>query len=155
MLDAVDRKIIGLLQRDARISNADISRAVGMVPSATLERVRKLEEKGILKGYHAAVDPGAMGMGLLAFVFVKTTEGWTTRETAHALAAIPHVLECHDVAGDDCYLLKVRAGDAGHLNRILREHLGRMETVVSTKTTIVFETYKEVPAVLIEEVDNA
>ena len=154
MLDSVDRKIVGLLQKDARISNADIARAVGMVPSATLERVRKLEEKGYLKGYHAAVDPAVIGLGLLAFVSVQTTEGWTTRETAHALSAIPHVLECHDVAGDDCYLLKVRAGDMAHLNQILREHLGRMETVVNTKTTIVFETYKESHTVLIEEVDR-
>lgn len=153
-MDQVDRRIIGCLQKDARISNAEIARHIGMAPSATYERLRKLEERGIISGYRVQLNQEAMGFGLLAFVFVKTQEAWSTRETAERLAAIPNILECHDVAGDDCYLLKVRAKDTKDLNNLLRDHLGAIPTVVSTKTTIVFETFKEMLQMPIEEVSH-
>ena len=152
MIDDIDRQILAILQKDGRTGNADIARQVGMAPSGTLERTRKLEDKGLINGIHARVNLDMLGYGLLAFISVRTTEGWSTRETARKLAEIPNVIECHDVAGDDCYLLKVRARNTRHLNVLLRKYLGAIPMVVSTRTTIVMETYKELPDLPIEEV---
>ena len=105
------------------------------------ERLRKLEDRGVIRGYEARLDPRPLDFGLLAFVFVKTQE--CGDGTDHLLAEIPEVLEVHDVAGEDSFLLKVRADSPEGLARILREKLKAIPTVVSTRTTIVLETIKE------------
>ncbi len=142
-IDSKDREILSILQSDARASNADIARRIGMAQSATLERVRKLEERGLICGYHAHLDPSALGLGLLAFVYVRTSEAAGDVTVAEELAALPEVLEVHHVAGEDCYLAKVRAADPKQIGALLREKLAAMGTVVLTKTTIVLETLKE------------
>ena len=142
MIDAIDRSILTILQQDARTPNAEIARQVGMAPSATLERLRKLEERGVVRGYAATVCPEAVGLGLLAFVFVRTAEGGGAPETRRRLGALPEVVELHHVAGEDCFLAKVRAADTSDLGRLLREGIGAIETVRSTRTTIVLETVK-------------
>lgn len=142
-IDDTDMRILGMLQDNARISNADIARDVGMAPSATLERVRKLEERGLLKGYEARLDPVLLGRGLTAFVFVRTNEMPVGERAAEALAAIDEVLEVHHVAGEDCFLVKVRASDPRDLHRLIRERIGVIPQVMSTRTTIVLETVKE------------
>src|SRR5215211_2018670 len=103
MINEIDRKILNIMQTDARISNVEIARQVGLAPSAVLERVRKLEERGVIRGYVADIDAAQIGFGLTAFVFVRTQ---SCRTIDRVLAAIPEVLEVHDVAGEDCYLLK-------------------------------------------------
>ncbi|MBG0778133.1 MAG: Lrp/AsnC family transcriptional regulator [Desulfovibrionaceae bacterium] len=141
-LDDVDRKLLGLLQENARISNADLARRVGMAPSAVLERVRKLERRGAILGYEARIDPKALDMGLTAFTFVRTEETPGSIESGELLARIPEVMEVHHTAGQDCYLLKVRVADTEALGRLLIE-FGRIETVRDTRTTIVLTTVKE------------
>ncbi len=141
MIDCKDKEIIAIIQADARISNAEIARQVSLAPSAVLERLRKLEDRGVIRGYEARLDPRPLDFGLLAFVFVKTQE--CGDGTDHLLAEIPEVLEVHDVAGEDSFLLKVRADSPEGLARILREKLKAIPTVVSTRTTIVLETIKE------------
>lgn len=143
MFDDIDLQILELLQANARIGNAEIARQVGMAPSAVLERLRKLEKKGILLGYETRLEPHAVGLGLLAFVMVKTNERAGDVSAGPALAAIPEVLEVHHVAGEDCYLLKVRAPSPEALGRILRDKFGAIRTVSSTRSTIVLETIKE------------
>jgi Lrp/AsnC family leucine-responsive transcriptional regulator len=143
MIDRIDREITSILQSDPRITQAEIAKTVGLAPSAVLQRIRKLEAKGILKDYVAVVDPRAFDLGMLAFVAVRTSEAGTDMPSAVALAGIPEVLEVHHVAGDDCYLLKVRARDAEHLGRILRQQISQVGHVTSTRTTIVLETVKE------------
>jgi Lrp/AsnC family leucine-responsive transcriptional regulator len=143
MLDETDRKILTLLQRDARIPNAEIARTIGMAPSAVLERIRKLEEKGIIREYVARLDPSALGRGLLAFVFVRSDERIGDVRTAPELAKIPGVLEVHHIAGEDCYMVKVRALDTESLGRLLRDRFGAIPTIRSTRTTIVLGTSKE------------
>lgn len=143
MLDEVDREILALLQENARISNAEIARTVGMAPSATLERLRKLEERGVVRGYEPRLDPAALGLGLIAFVFVRSDESPGALGTAEALAAVPEVQEVHHIAGEDCFLAKVRARDTADLARVLRERLGPIESIRATRTTIVLETVKE------------
>src|SRR5438132_7650857 len=101
MIDEIDAVILDLLQENARISQADIARVVGLAPSAVLERIRKLESKGIVRGYAALVDPRALDQSMLAFVAVRTEETPGDDSVANALAKCPEVLELHHVAGDD------------------------------------------------------
>jgi len=142
-IDDIDTMILEFLQKNGRETHAEIARAVGLAPSAVLERVRKLESRGVIGGYTAQIDPRVLDQGMLAFVAVRSEEALATDEVAKALAACPEVLEVHHVAGDDCYLLKVRARDAEHLGSLLRTRFGRIPGVRSTRTTIVLETVKE------------
>jgi len=143
MLDVIDRRILTLLQDQGRISNAEIARQVEMAPSAVLERVRRLEERGIVRGYAARLDARSLDRPLLAFVLVRSDERTGDMGTGQALAEIPEVLEVHHVAGQDCYLVKVRVRDSEALGRLLRERFGAIPHVRSTQSTIVLETIKE------------
>src|SRR3954447_11156505 len=145
MIDDTDASILELLQKNARISQAEVARVVGLAPSAVLERIRKLEARGVIKGYAALVDPHALEQSMLAFVAVRSEQAPGDDSVAQALAKCPEVLELHHVAGDDCYLLKVRARDAEHVGQLLRHKFGRIPGVRSTRTTIVLETVKETP----------
>lgn len=143
MIDEIDRQILNILQENARTSNAEIARQIDMAPSAVLERIRRLEAKGVIQGYEVRINPEALGLGLLAFVFVRSNDMLDETKTAAALAAFPEVQEVHDIAGEDCFVLKVRARDAQSLGRFLRERVGAIRTVHSTRTTIVLETIRE------------
>ena len=142
-IDDIDRQILQILQANARETQADIARAVGLAPSAVLERMRKLESRGVIRGYTADVDPRVIERGMLAFVAVRSEEAPGDDNVARELGRLPDVLEVHHVAGDDCYLVKVRARDAEHLGSLLRTRIGRIAGVKSTRTTIVLETVKE------------
>lgn len=142
-IDDVDVKILVILQENARTTQADVAKAVGLAPSAVLERIRKLEAKGAIREYVAHIDPHLANRALLAFVAVKTNEYGPEQPSAKALAKIPEVLEIHHVAGEDCFLLKVRAKDAEHLGQMLRTQIAAVPGVTSTRTTIVLETVKE------------
>lgn len=154
-VDALDLRILELLQANARETQAEIARDVGLAPSAVLERVRKLEARGVIRGYSALVDPKVLGLPLLAFVSVRSDEVGTDDHVAQALAESPEVLEVHHVAGDDCYLIKVRARDGEHLGGLLRTRFGRIPGVRSTRTTIVLETVKETPRLRISRGQEA
>ena len=152
MINAIDTQILTMLQKDARISNAEIARQVDLAPSAVLERLRKLEERGVIQGYEAKIDPRQVGLGLTVFVSVRTSEcGGGVDE---ALAAIPEVLEVHDVAGEDCYLIKVRTKDTDDLGRLLREKIKLIPKVLGTRTTVVLQTYKETNALPLDRIGN-
>lgn len=148
MIDGTDEQILTILQNDARISNAEIARQIGLAPSAVLERLRKLEDRGTIRGYRTDIDPRAVEFGLTVFVTVKTSECGGDAE--EALVAIPEVLEVHDVAGEDSYLLKVRTKDTEALGRLLREKIKPIPNVLSTRTTVVLQTYKETNALPLE-----
>ena len=152
MINGIDIEILKILQLNSRTSNAEIARQVGLAPSAVFERIRKLEERGVIEGYEARVNPKEMGLPLLAFVFVRADEKPGAEKTAARVAAIPEVLEVHDVAGEDCLLAKVRAADTEALGRLLRDRFGSIDTIVSTRTTIVLETVKESAALPIVSV---
>jgi Lrp/AsnC family leucine-responsive transcriptional regulator len=152
MIDEIDKQILNIVQKDARISNAEIARQVGLAPSAVLERVRKLEERGVIRGYATEIDAAEVGYGLTAFVAVRTHE--CCSETDKFLAQIPEVLEVHDVAGEDSYLLKVRVKNAKDLSRLLRERLKNVPNVAATKTTVVLQTIKETTALPLERINE-
>jgi Lrp/AsnC family leucine-responsive transcriptional regulator len=153
MIDKIDTQILAILQNDARISNAEIARQVGLAPSAVLERVRKMEERGIIRGYSTDIDPHFLDFGLTAFVAVRTSECGGPAEAA--LASVPEVLEVHDVAGEDSYWLKIRTKDTEALGKLLREKIKPIPTVLGTRTTVVLETYKETKTLPIEEKPKA
>jgi len=142
-MDKIDLKILSIVQDNARISNAEISRNLKMAPSAVLERIRKLEEKGVITGYETRLNPKILNHGLAAFIFVREIEGKGDWQTAEQLAKLPEVLEVHHVAGEDCLLVKVRTRDTDHLERLLTKDFGAIESLISTRTTIVLSTTKE------------
>lgn len=149
MIDDIDKKILNILQDNARTSNADIARQVGMAPSAILERVRKLERKNVILGYAARVNPKALGLGLTAFTFVQTQEQVGSIDTGEMLAAVPGVQEVHYAAGTASFLIKVRVADTAALADILKE-IGRIPTVRDTNSTIVLLTVKESSSLPVE-----
>ena len=155
MIDAIDATILDLLQENARISQAEVARVVGLAPSAVLERIRKLEARGVIRGYSALVDPHALDQAMLAFIAVRSEQAPGDDSVSQALAQCPEVLELHHVAGDDCYLLKVRARDAEHIGQLLRHRFGRVPGVRSTRTTIVLETVKETPRLPVRDLPES
>lgn len=143
MIDAVDSKILTIIQQNAKTTNADIARQVDMAASAIFERIKKLEAHGLISGYHARLNPRELGLGLLAFVFVRAEDKGTELDTGERLTQIPEVQEVHHIAGEDCYLVKVRTKDTEALGRLLREQFSSIPTVRSTRTTIVLNTLRE------------
>jgi Lrp/AsnC family leucine-responsive transcriptional regulator len=143
-LDNTDLQILELMQANARISNADLARELNMAPSAVLERVKKLEQKNVIQQYCARINPLAVEQKLLAFIFIRSSEGFTcSSNTAQALAKVPEIQEVHHIAGEDCFLVKVRTADAAALMDLMRNTLQKIPNIASTKTTIVLETVKE------------
>ncbi|HEY8490053.1 MAG TPA: Lrp/AsnC family transcriptional regulator [Dehalococcoidia bacterium] len=142
MIDDIDAKILSILQENARTSNAEIARRLEMAPSAVFERIRKLEARGVIQGYEARLDPKALGSGLLAFIFVRLQD-FGDVSVGRRLAEMPEVQEVHSIAGEDCYLVKVRTRDPESLGRLLQEWFTTIGPITSTRTTIVLGTVKE------------
>jgi len=151
VLDKIDLAILRQMQENARISNADMARELNMAPSAVLERVKKLEQKQIILQYTARLNPSALHQKLLAFVFMKAQDGLGCSTTGKALANIPEVQEVHQIAGEDCYLVKIRTADSASLMQLMRSSFAKIPNILSTRTTIVLETVKEQQQIIIPE----
>jgi Lrp/AsnC family leucine-responsive transcriptional regulator len=151
-LDTTDLEILGLMQDNARITNAEMARHLGLAPSAVLERVKKLEQKNIILRYSAQLNADALRQSLLAFIFIRSSEGFTcSSKTAQALAKLREIQEVHHIAGEDCFLVKVRTADASSLMNFMRSSLQKIPNIASTKTVIVLETVKEEQQLIIPE----
>jgi Lrp/AsnC family leucine-responsive transcriptional regulator len=142
-MDVTDSRLIDLLQENGRATQLELARVVGLSQPAVAERIRKLEERGIIAGYTARVDAIKLGLDLTAFIGVgiehpKFFEGFTKK-----VMALEEVLECHRVAGDDSYLLKVKTRNTRSLDRLLVEVLRTIPGVTRTHTTIVLSSMKE------------
>jgi Lrp/AsnC family transcriptional regulator, leucine-responsive regulatory protein len=146
-MDETDFQILSLLQENARTPVAEIARSVGLGASAIHQRIRKLEETGVIQGYEARLDPHALGRNLVSFVRVQTGEGARAEEITAGLVALPEVQEVHRVVGEDCFFVKVRVRDTRDLADLLDHRIGPIPNVASTKTTIVLTTAKETRAV--------
>jgi Lrp/AsnC family leucine-responsive transcriptional regulator len=152
MIDRTDRQIVSLLQTDARLSNADLAKKVGLTTSTVHERVKKLEKKGIIRGYVAMVDAEALGKPIIAFIRLTVGSASTDYlESKNSVVRIcqdePDVLECHAVAGEDCYILKVRAPSPADLEKLI-ERIRCHAQVSRTTTNIVLSTLKETTQVM-------
>jgi Lrp/AsnC family transcriptional regulator, leucine-responsive regulatory protein len=149
-LDAIDRAILRTLQRDGRIQNTELADSVGLSPSPCLRRVRLLEEAGIIERYVALLDPAKVGMGLTVFARVWLTgqDEETVNPFVEAIRNLPQVVECHLMAGDCDFLLRIVAADLDAYRRFQIEHLGRIKGVRNIKTDIPMQKIKhswEVP----------
>jgi Lrp/AsnC family transcriptional regulator, leucine-responsive regulatory protein len=142
-MDAISLKILKILQQKARVPNIEVARQVGMAPSGVLERVRKLEKEGIIDGYEVRLNPERFGRSLIAFIFVSLQPQSDEFETGQVLASISDIQEVHSVAGEDGFMVKLRAADTAHLERIRREKIAVLPQVRATHTLIALHTYKE------------
>ena len=148
-LDHTSRRILQLLAADGRASYQAVADEIGLSRPAVMERVKRLEEAGFIRGYHARLDRPKSGYPITAFVAIRysVTDNAGDEPRVQALADNPHVLECHHVAGDDCYVLKVAAPSIESLEGVLRE-IKRPGQPVSTRTTIVLSTLFEKPGIV-------
>jgi Lrp/AsnC family transcriptional regulator, leucine-responsive regulatory protein len=143
MIDDKNIEILNIIKENVQHPNAEIAKRVGMAPSAVLERIRKMEKQGVIQGYEVRLNPKLFGMGLTAFIFIKTDNWARGVEVGGLLAAIPEVQEVHHIAGEDCLLAKVRTSDTESLGRFLRDKIGVLPSVYATRTTVVLMTEKE------------
>ncbi|MEU0991802.1 MULTISPECIES: Lrp/AsnC family transcriptional regulator [unclassified Streptomyces] len=134
-LDETDMRILEALQQDGRASYADLARSVSMSASAVTERVRRLEESGVISGYSAVVDPERLGLGILAFVRLRYPTG-NYKPFHDLLATTPEILEAHHVTGEDCFVLKVLARSMRHLESTT----GRIASLGSVTTSVVYSS---------------
>lgn len=142
-MDDIDTRIVDLLQRDARYTQAQVARQVGLSQPSVAERIRKLEEQGIITGYVALVDPRKLGCDITAFIGVNVEHPKHFEDFALVVRALDEVLECHRVAGRQSYLLKVRTANTETLDRLLVEQIRTLPGVARTETTIVLHSVKE------------
>lgn len=145
MIDEISLNILNILLEKARIPNVEVARQVGMAPSAVLERIRKLEKQGIIDGYEVRLNPERFNRRLIAFIFIRTDGKPRPGQTPvpELLSAMPEVQEVHEVAGEDCLLLKLRTADPRELGTLLRERIRPLPGIRSTRTLTVLSTYKE------------
>ena len=142
-MDEVDITIVDLLQADARLTQAQIAKKVGLSQPSVADRIRKLEEQQVVTGYTAKVDPRKLGKDITAFIGVGIEHPKYFDAFARKVMGLEEVLECHRVAGNDSYLLKVRTENTGTLDQLLTEELRTLPGVTRTQTTIVLCSIKE------------
>ncbi len=148
-LDEIDLHILRLLRQDGRMSHAAIAKAVGLSGPAVHERVRKLEQSGVIAGYCAVLDPELLERPHVAFVMVTLSEGNEFASDDPIVARIcdePDVLEFHRIAGEDCYLIKIRTSTNRAMEKLLRR-IRSIRGVARTRTTIVLSTELERPTI--------
>lgn len=146
-MEDLDREIVRLLAADGRMSYTDLGRATGLSTSAVHQRVRRLEERGVIRGYAAVVDPSAVGLPMTAFVAITPLDPSQPDDAPQKLADLPQIEACHSVAGQESYILKVRVPSPVDLETLLAEI--RAVANVSTHTTVVLSTpYESRPLAL-------
>ncbi|HMN80287.1 MAG TPA: AsnC family transcriptional regulator [Burkholderiaceae bacterium] len=144
-LDRIDRKILGILQRNGRISVTELSEQVGLSPTPCAERIRRMEREGTITGYHARVDPAALGLKLLVFVEIKLSakSGDVFDRVKRELQFVPQVMECHLVSGDFDYLIKARIREMSEYRQLLGDVLKKLPGAAESRSYVVMEEIRE------------
>lgn len=137
-MEEIDRRIVTLLAADGRMSFTDLARRTGLSVSAVHQRVRRLEQRGVIRGYAALVDYDAIGLPLTAFVSIKPIDPSAPDDAPERLAPLPGIEACYSVAGEESYILKVRVASPLALEELLQQI--RAAAGVSTRTTVVLST---------------
>jgi len=137
-VEETNRRIVALLADDGRMSFTELARHTGLSVSAAQQRVRRLERRGVIKGYSALIDPDEAGLPLTAFISIKPFDPAAPDDAPARLAHLPAIEACHSVAGEENYILKVRVASPAALEDLLQEI--RAAASVSTRTTIVLST---------------
>lgn len=153
MIDEKSMEILKILQEKARIPNVEVSRQVGLAPSAVLERIRKLEKQGVIDGYEVRLNPERFKRNLVAFIHVYTTSN--SQKPGRELSGIPGVQEVHFISGEDCYLVKIRVADHNELQRIIEDRIRPIKAVRLTKTSISLSTLKETSRIPLEGIEKS
>lgn len=144
-LDKIDRKILDILQSNAKITNAQLSKEIGLSPAPTLERVKKLENSGIIKSYHAKLDTDKIGMGVSTFVYA-TLKGHNKSNIEifmEAINNIDEVIECHHVTGSGDFVLKVIAKDISSYQKLMLEKVSDISVVDNLQSMVILSTFKD------------
>lgn len=149
MLDNTDIQILNILQSNGKITNADLARQIGMAPSGILERVKKLEAKGVIEGFEVRLNPKALGIALSTFIQIKTTDAVGSSDIGRKLAEIAEVQEVHWTAGEYNYLVKARVSGTDTLARLMKK-FGDIPGVRDSRTTLVLDTIKETQSLSLE-----
>ncbi len=144
-LDPTDRKILDLLQTNSNITNAQLALEIGLSPAPTLERVKKLENGGIIKSYHAVVDHASIGLGVCTFVTVslKGHNKDNIDKFIKAIGQIVEVVECHHVTGQADFILKIVASDIPAYQSLMLEKVSNIEVVDNMQSTVILSTFKD------------
>jgi Lrp/AsnC family leucine-responsive transcriptional regulator len=142
-VDAVDLRILEILQRDARVTQQEIARRVKLSQPSVADRIHKLEARGVILGYVAKVDPAHLGKDITAFIGVGISHPKYFEQFGKKILALPDILECHRVAGSDSYLLKIRTENTRSLDRLLVQEIRTIPGVYRTETTLVLSSIKE------------
>lgn len=142
MIDVKSLEILKILQEKARIPNVEVSRQVGLAPSAVLERVKKMEKLGIIDGYEVTLNPKRFHRSMIAYVYVMVAPE-KDKKVGEKLAQIQDVQEVHFISGNDCYLTKIRCKDNVALGGILQNKIRTIDGVTGTRSEIVLSTNKE------------
>jgi Lrp/AsnC family leucine-responsive transcriptional regulator len=140
-VEDTDRRILELLAADGRMSFTDLAKSTGLSVSAVHQRVRRLQQRGVLRGFTVLVDPDQIGLPLTAFVSIKPIDPSAPDDAPERLRGLAAIEACHSVAGDESYILKVRVATPAHLEDLLQEI--RAAAGVSTRTTVVLSTAYE------------
>lgn len=140
-MESTDRQILALLESNGRMSWTDLGRETGLSTSAAQQRVRRLEAKGIITGYHADIDPVSIDAGVTAFILIRPVDPARDEQIPAALCQMPAVRDCHSVAGSASYLIRVQVASPHHLDQLLNRI--RKECRCSTETTVVLDTVFE------------
>jgi DNA-binding Lrp family transcriptional regulator len=144
-LDQIDHKVLEILQQNAKITNAQLSKEIGLSPAPTLERVKKLETAGIIESYHAQLNRDKVGLGVTTFVTITLTghKKQVTESFVFQINLIPEVIECHHVTGSGDFLLKIIAKDISSYQKLMLEKINEIEEVAGTQTMVILSTFKE------------
>jgi Lrp/AsnC family leucine-responsive transcriptional regulator len=142
-LAAADRRILECLREDGRASTSEIGRKLGVAQSSVHQRIKRMQERGLIRGFTPVLSTEQLGLGVLAFVQVRTGSQEVARRVADQLAMIDEILEVHHIAGEDCLLAKVRVASNRALWELYEQRLDRIEGIASKRTTIVLESAKE------------
>ena len=142
-MNTIDSKIAARLMCHARTTWAELGSLLGLSAPAAADRVRRLEEKGIIKGYYAAVDPDSIGIGMAALISVSLSTAAARNDFSACVQTLPEVLECHHVAGEADYVLKVRCQGTRALELLISHKLKSIAGVSRTRTTVILSTIKE------------
>jgi len=151
-LDAIDRKILEILQNNSNITNAQLAQEIGLSPAPTLERVKKLENGGVLKSYHAVVDYASVGLGVSTFVMVslKGHNKENIEKFLKAIKKIDEVIECHHVTGQADFILKIVSTDIPSYQNLMLEKVSNIEVVDSMQSMVILSTMKDSKVVPIQ-----
>ncbi len=144
-LDATDRKILEILQRNAKITNAQLSQEIGLSPAPTLERVKKLENSGVIQSYHAKLDSNKIGLGVSTFVMVslKGHNKDNIETFVSRIESIPEIVECHHVTGSGDFILKIVAEDISTYQMLMLETVSNIDIVDNMQSMVILSTFKD------------